>query len=71
MKSYIYLGFADGSAVKNLPANAGGVGSSPGWGRCPGDGNGNLTQYSFLGNPMDRGPWWGCSPWGCKESDMT
>ena len=59
MKSYIYLGFPDGSAVKNLPANAGGVGSSPGWGRCPGDGNGNLIQYSCLGNPMDRGPWWG------------
>ena len=21
--------------------------------------------------PMDRGPWWVYSPWGCKESDMT
>ena len=71
MKSYIYLGFPDGSAVKNLPASAGGASSSPGWGRYPGDGNGNLIQYSCLGNPMDRGPWWGYSPWGCKESDMT
>ena len=24
-----------------------------------GDGSGNPLQYSCLGNPMDRGPWWG------------
>ena len=24
----------------------------------PGEGNGNPLQYSFLGNPMDRGTWW-------------
>ena len=43
------------------------VGSIPGWGRSPGDGNGNPLQYSCLGNPMDR-----ChSLWGCKESDTT
>ena len=29
----------------------------PGWGRYPGEGNGNLLQYSFLGNPRDRGVW--------------
>ena len=28
-------------------------------------------QYSCLENPMDRGAWWGYSPWGLKESDMT
>ena len=44
--------------VKNLPANAGGMGSIPGLGRSPRDGNGNLLQYSCLGNPMDRGAWW-------------
>ena len=29
----------------------------PGSGRSPGVGNGNLLQYSCLGNPMDRGAW--------------
>ena len=43
--------------VKNLPANAGDAGSIPGWGRSPGEGNGNPLQYSYLGNPMDRGAW--------------
>ena len=47
--------------VKNPPANAEDardVGSIPGMGRYPGEGNGNPFQYSFLGNPMDRGAWW-------------
>ena len=29
-----------------------------GSGRSPGEGNGNLLQYSCLGNAMDRGAWW-------------
>ena len=33
------------------------VGSIPGSGRLPGEGNDNLLQYSCLGNPMDRGAW--------------
>ena len=41
--------------VKNLPANAGGVGSIPGSGRSLGVGNGNPPQYSCLENSMDRG----------------
>ena len=44
--------------VKNLPANAGDVGSTPGLGRSLGEGNGNPFQYSCLGNLMDRGAWW-------------
>ena len=44
--------------IKNLSANAGDVGSVLGLGRSPGEGNGNLLQYSCLGNPMDRGAWW-------------
>ena len=47
--------------VKNLPADAGDTrdaGSIPGLGRSPGGGNGNLLQYSCLGNPMDRGARW-------------
>ena len=54
----IDLGFPGGSVVKNLPANAGDTGSIPGFGRCPREGNGNPLQYSCLGNPMDRRPWW-------------
>ena len=37
--------------------NAGDMGSIPGWGRSPGEGNGNLLQYCCWGNPMDRGAW--------------
>ena len=47
--------------VKNPPPNAGDVrevGSIPGLGRSPGEGNGNPLQYSCLENPMDRGVWW-------------
>ena len=46
-----------GSAVKNLPANAGDkrdVGSILGSGRFSGGGHGNPLQYSCLENPMDR-----------------
>ena len=52
------MGFPGGTVVRNPPANAGGVrdaGSIPGSGRSPGEGNDNLLQYSYLGNPMDRG----------------
>ena len=43
--------------VKNLHANAEDMGSIPGLGRSPGEGNGNLLQYSCLESPMDRGGW--------------
>ena len=43
------------SVIKNLPANAGDMGSIPGLGRFSGEGNGNPLQYSCLGNPIDRG----------------
>ena len=33
--------------------------------------NGNPLQYYCLENSMDRGAWWGYSPWGHKESDTT
>ena len=38
--------------------NAGDLGSIPGLGRSPGEGNGNPLQYSCLENPMDGGAWW-------------
>ena len=41
--------------VKNLPANAGSMGSVPVLGRSPGGGNGTLLQYSCLGHLTDRG----------------
>ena len=44
--------------VKNLPANAGDLGSIRGSGRSPGEGTGNPLRYSCLGKPMDRGAWW-------------
>ena len=43
--------------VKNPPANAGDLGSTPGSGRSPGGGHGNPLQNSCLENPMDRGAW--------------
>ena len=62
-------GFLGGSAVKNPPADAGDAGSIPRLGRSPGEGNGNLLQYSCLGNPMDRGAWWALVQRVPKESD--
>ena len=44
--------------VKNPPASAGDIGSIPGLGRSPGEGNGNPLPYSRLENPTDRGAWW-------------
>jgi len=46
-----------GSVVMSLPANVGDAGLIPRSGRCTGkkEGNGNLSQYSCLGNPMGRG----------------
>ena len=41
--------------MKNPHANAGDVSLIAGLGRFPGEGNDNLLQYSYLGNPMDRG----------------
>ena len=46
--------------VKNLPANAGVVidaGVIPRSGRSPGEGHGNLLQYSCLQNLVDREAW--------------
>ena len=41
-------------SVKNLACSAGDLGSIPGLGRSPGEGNGNPLQYPCLENPMDR-----------------
>ena len=49
------MGFPGGSDGKESANNAGDVGSVPGSGRSPGEGNGNVLQYSCLENPLDRG----------------
>ena len=46
-----------GSDGKEFVSNAGDLGSVPGLGRSPGEGNGNTLQNSCLENPMDRGTW--------------
>jgi len=50
--------FPGGSEVKVSACNAGDLGSIPGLGRSPGDGNGNPLQYSCLENSIDGGAWW-------------
>ena len=47
--------------VKTPPAmqeNTGDVGLIPALGRTPGEANGNPLQYSYPGNPIDRGDGW-------------
>ena len=56
--------------VKNFPANAGDMGSIPGWERCPGEGNGNPLQYSYLENPVKKAGGL-YSPQDRKELDLT
>ena len=53
-----YVQFPGGSEVKASACNAGDLGSIPGSGRSPGEGNGNPLQYSCLENPTYGGAWW-------------
>ena len=50
------VAFPDGSEVKNPAANAGDLGSFPGSGRSPGEGNGNPLQYSYWKIPWTEEP---------------
>ena len=66
------MGFLGGASGKNLPASSGDIrdmGSIPGRGRSPREGNGNPLQYSGLKNPMDRGAWRAIVHRVTKESD--
>ena len=51
------MGFPGGSHWKESACNAVDLGSKPGSGRFPGEGNGNPLQYSCLEKPMDRRSW--------------
>ena len=68
------MGFPDGSAVKNLPANVGDAGDVhliPELGRSPGRRNGSPLQYSCLGEYHGQRSLGSYRVWGHKESDMT
>ena len=51
------MGFPHSSVGKESARNAGAPGLILRSERSPGEGNGNLLQYSCLGNPMDRRAW--------------
>ena len=58
--SFVFLDsidFPGGSDGKASAYDVGDLGSIPGSGRLPGEGNGNPLQYSCLENPMERGAW--------------
>ena len=56
MVEQIDVSFPDGSVIKNLPANAGDMGSISGLGRSPGEGDDNPLQYSCLKVTKTEGP---------------
>ena len=62
--------FPCSSLGKKSACSAGDLGSIPGLGRSPGEGNGNPLQYPCLENLMERGAWW-AAVHGGAESGMT
>ena len=59
--------FLGGSVIKNPLAKAGDMGSIPGSGRSPGEGNGKLTPVFLPGESYGQRSLAGCSPWGLKS----
>jgi len=53
----VFLDFPGGSDGKKFACNAGNLGSIPGLGRSPGEGNSYPLQYFGLENSVDRGIW--------------
>ena len=64
-------GFPGGSDGKESACNEGDLGSIPGSGRSPGEGNGYPLQYSYLENSMNIGAWWAIVHGGRKEGFFT
>ena len=56
-KDHNNLRVSGSSAGKDSACNTGDLGSIPGLGRSPREGNGYPPQYSGLENSMDRGAW--------------
>ena len=56
-KLFVLMDFPGGSDGKVSAYNAGDLGSIPGSGRSPGEGNGNPFRYSCLVNPTDGETW--------------
>ena len=65
------MGFPGCSNGKESACKGGDQSSVPGLGRSPGKGYGNPLQYSWLGNPINRGAWRATVPGVTKELDMT
>ena len=65
------MGFPGASDGKESTCNEGDMGSIPGLGRSPGEGNSYPLQYSGLENSMDRGAWQATVHGITKESDKT
>ena len=63
--------FPDGSDIKESVCSVGDLGSIPGLGRSPEEGNVNPLQYSRLENPQGQRSLVGYSPGSRKESDTT
>ena len=69
---YLFImGFPGDLDGKESACNAGDLGSIPGLGRSPGEGNGYPLQYSCLENSKDRGVWKAIVTWVTKELDRT
>ena len=66
-----FLGFPAISDGKESACNSGDLGSIPGLGRSPGEGNGYSHEYSCLENPCGQRSLAGSCPWDHKELDTT
>ena len=60
--------FHGGSDYKQSTCKVGDLDPIPGWGRSPGEGNGNPLQYSCLKNPINRGAWQTIQSMGVPKS---
>ena len=65
--AFTVLGFPSGSVLKNLLANAKDMILTPGWGRSPGEGNGNPLQYSWSGESHGQRSLAGYGSWSCQR----
>ena len=64
------VGFPGSSVGEESAYSAGAsvdTGSIPVLERYHGEGNGNILQYSCLGNLMDKGAWWATVQWSSKS----